>query len=221
MQEYFDSWLQSAINISQKQIGESWLKHYLTSPIWRFIIKHEAMDTDIVGFMMPSIDKVGRYYPLFMLEVFKEGKLSGEDLHCKSFEELEELAVSTLDGAGESSSFFDALNQAGFPLFEERPPVSEILNRLDASERVIEKDVMNYLWQQRESFSSYWFEGDEERHCKGIWWTEGSKSVKPSLIYCCGLPPAEGFSAMLDGDWAHWGWHDNTNKEEEESFAAK
>lgn len=221
VQEYLDNWLQSAFSISQEQVGEDWLKHYLTSPIWRFIVSSKEMDKDIVGFMMPSIDKVGRYYPLFMLEVFDEGKLCGDELNCKSFEELEELAMSTLDGCEESAQFFEALNQSGFPLFHEQPPVSEILHRMTEHDDVIEDDVMSYLWQKPSKFSSIKFDLGSVEGLKGIWWTEGSKTMEPSLMYCSGLPPVEGYSAMLDGDWERWGWQEKTIKEEEESFAAE
>lgn len=221
VQEYLDSWLQEAFTFSQKQIGDEWLKHYLTSPIWRFIVRIEDMDKDMVGFMMPSIDKVGRYYPLFMLEVFDEGKLSNDELHCKSFEELEELAMSTLDGSDISAQFFEALNQSGFPLFHELSPVSEILHRLGAGSEEIEDDVMSYLWQESPSYSSYEFEVGKASDVTGIWWTEGSQSIGPSLVYCAGLPPVEGFSAMLDGDWKRWCWQEKTTKKEEEAFAAK
>lgn len=227
VQEFFDQWLQSAFNISQEQIGDEWLKHYLTSPIWRFVISHGGMNKDIVGFMMPSIDKVGRYYPLFMLEVFDDGKLSGDELNCKNFEELEELAMSTLDLSNNSSNFFDALNQTGFPLFEEQPPVSELIKRLSFQESEIDQKTMHYLWQEPSNYSSFEFgtteasENEEASKVSGIWWTEGSETMDKTLVFCNGLPPMEGYSAMLDGGWEQWGWQNKINKEEDESFAAE
>lgn len=220
VQDFLDDWLQSAFNISQDQIGDDWLKHYLTSPIWRFVISNRALNKDIIGFMMPSIDKVGRYYPLFMLEIFEEGQLCGDDLNCKSFEELEGLAMSTLDDSEDSFDFFDSLNRAGFPLFDEKPPVSELISRLSAPDSKLDQAVMEYLWQQSSEFSSFEYDPVEQANISGIWWTEGSKTMEPALVYCAGLPPVEGFSAMLDGDWQRWGWQEKTIKEEDESFAA-
>jgi len=220
-QEYLDGWLQQAISISQGQIGEGWLRHYLTSPIWRFVISNKEIGKDIIGFMMPSIDKVGRYYPLFMLETYDEGKLCGEDLSCKSFAELEELAMSTLDGSDESSAFFESLNQAAFPLYGEEAPVPRILQNINCGEAGIRSEVLEYLWQESLDFTSFRHEQITNNDVTGIWWTEGSKTISPTLIYCSGLPPIDGFSALIDGDWERWGWQEKIMKEEEESFAAE
>lgn len=221
VQEFLDGWLQSAFKLSQEQVGDDWLKHYLTSPIWRFVISNRAMSKDIVGFMMPSIDKVGRYYPLFMLEVFDDGNLCGDDLNCKTFEELEELAMSTLDESDDSFNFFESLNKAGFPLLNEQPPVSELIQRLSDPDSEIDEAVMEYLWQQPSEYSKFEYDLIDQSNISGIWWTEGSKTMEPALIYCAGLPPIEGFSAMLDGDWKRWGWQEKTIREEDESFATE
>ena len=221
VQEYLDGWLQEAFSISQEQIGSDWLKYYLTSPIWRFVISNQKINKDIIGFMMPSIDKVGRYYPLFMLEVFEDGKLCGADLHCKSFSQLEELAMSTLDGDAKSTEFFASLNQAGFPLLNEKAPVAELMHQLADSDKNISSEVTQYLWQEAGDFVSLQFKSETSSETTSIWWTEGSEGVERALLYCSDLPTANGFSAMLDGNWEHWGWQEINKKEEEEAFAAK
>ena len=61
----WDSWLQSAIAASREELGDDWLKNYLTSPIWRFLLSPGLCGNQAVaGIMMPSVDRVGRYYPL-------------------------------------------------------------------------------------------------------------------------------------------------------------
>jgi type VI secretion system protein ImpM len=39
-----------------------------------------------------------------------------------------------------------------------------------------------------------------------LWWTQGSDAVAPSLLACQGLPPGDGFTALLNGDWGGCGW---------------
>ena len=39
-----------------------------------------------------------------------------------------------------------------------------------------------------------------------LWWSAGSDRVEPSFLFCEGLPDAEGFGALLDGQWRQWGW---------------
>jgi type VI secretion system protein ImpM len=43
-----------------------------------------------------------------------------------------------------------------------------------------------------------------------LWWTSGSDRVQSSCLLCQGLPPTDGFAALLDGNWAHWGWQERS-----------
>jgi type VI secretion system protein ImpM len=39
-----------------------------------------------------------------------------------------------------------------------------------------------------------------------FWWTSGSEKVTPCLLVFVGLPIPASYAALLDGDWARWGW---------------
>ena len=61
----WDEWLQHYISGSREQLGENWEEIYLTSPIWRFVLSAGVVDDRVwAGLMMPSVDKVGRYFPI-------------------------------------------------------------------------------------------------------------------------------------------------------------
>ena len=61
----WDRWLQNAIADSREQMAEDWLNIYLTSPIWRFALSPGLCgDNAWAGVLMPSVDRVGRYFPL-------------------------------------------------------------------------------------------------------------------------------------------------------------
>ena len=50
-------------------MGEAWLDAYLQSPPWRFLLMPGVLDgfdpqLVIAGVLMPSVDRVGRYFPL-------------------------------------------------------------------------------------------------------------------------------------------------------------
>ncbi len=63
----FDEWLQKSIAISQRQLGEGWLPAYLNAPIWRFVLGPDLCgEAPAIGVMMPSVDRVGRYFPLVL-----------------------------------------------------------------------------------------------------------------------------------------------------------
>ena len=69
----WDSWLQQAIATSRDQLGGNWLNNYLTSPIWRFAVSSGVVgESPWCGLLMPSVDRVGRYFPLTLACVLDE-----------------------------------------------------------------------------------------------------------------------------------------------------
>src|SRR5690606_10627892 len=62
---HWDAWLQQGLAASQAALGERWLDVYLTSPIWRFAVAPGLIaEAGYVGVLVPSVDRVGRYFPL-------------------------------------------------------------------------------------------------------------------------------------------------------------
>lgn len=66
--EAWDGWLASEIQAQQHRMGNAWVNAYLQSPTWRFVLPAHALGTaqqrPMAGVLMPSVDKVGRYFPL-------------------------------------------------------------------------------------------------------------------------------------------------------------
>ena len=63
--DVWDRWLQECIAASKSRLGERWLDVYLTSPIWRFTLAPGICGASAwAGVLMPSVDRVGRYFPL-------------------------------------------------------------------------------------------------------------------------------------------------------------
>ena len=65
--EPFETWLQSAVAASRSELGAAWQELYLVSPIWRFWIGGEIFGVACAGALIPSVDKVGRFFPLAIL----------------------------------------------------------------------------------------------------------------------------------------------------------
>ncbi len=58
-------WQSVVIAGSRSLMGETWLAAFLEAPVWRFILPPGLCGTRVaVGLIMPSVDKVGRYFPL-------------------------------------------------------------------------------------------------------------------------------------------------------------
>jgi type VI secretion system protein ImpM len=70
----WDAWLQQAMAASQERMGDAWLPAFLESPVWRFVLPGGMCGTGaVLGLLMPSVDRVGRYYPLTLAAVFPPG----------------------------------------------------------------------------------------------------------------------------------------------------
>jgi len=63
--DHWDDWLATAIAGSREIMGDAWLDAFLEAPVWRFALPPGLCGAQAaVGLIMPSVDKVGRYYPL-------------------------------------------------------------------------------------------------------------------------------------------------------------
>jgi type VI secretion system protein ImpM len=69
----FETWLQSAVAASRNELGQAWQDHYLVAPIWRFWIGEHILGTTVAGALMPSVDQVGRYFPLSIMYFAEPG----------------------------------------------------------------------------------------------------------------------------------------------------
>ena len=59
---------------SRSALGANWLEVYLTSPAWRFgCAAGVCGSAPLVGLMAPSVDRVGRYFPLTLVAELPAG----------------------------------------------------------------------------------------------------------------------------------------------------
>jgi type VI secretion system protein ImpM len=70
--EPWDLWLGEGLAAQREQLGADWLDAYLGSPVWRFVLMPQVLPgeigaTPLAGVLMPSVDKVGRYFPLTLV----------------------------------------------------------------------------------------------------------------------------------------------------------
>lgn len=73
----WDAWLQAGIAASRDQFGTDWLPAWLEAPVWRFSLAPGLCGPDaVLGLMLPSVDRVGRYFPLTLAAVFPHGAAS-------------------------------------------------------------------------------------------------------------------------------------------------
>lgn len=96
----WDDWLQLSMTASRAQLGAQWLDTYLHSPIWRFALLPGVIGSSFwAGLIMPSVDKVGRHFPLTIAVPLepRPGVFAAVMAAHNWYIELEEVALATLN----------------------------------------------------------------------------------------------------------------------------
>lgn len=83
--EPWDSWLAAGLLALREAQPEGWLEGYLGSPSWRFLLMPGAMPGAAgaqawAGVLMPSVDRVGRYFPLTLVQPLHGGPGSTQEM---------------------------------------------------------------------------------------------------------------------------------------------
>src|ERR1700739_3155085 len=70
----WDAWLAQAIAGSRTRMGDDWLPAFLEAPVWRFVLAPGLCgERAVLGLVLPSVDRAGRYFPLTFAALFDEG----------------------------------------------------------------------------------------------------------------------------------------------------
>jgi type VI secretion system protein ImpM len=212
----WDEWLQQCIAASRSALGQNWLDVYLTSPVWRF-----ACDTGVcgqrayAGMMAPSVDRVGRYFPLTLVWEVPQGvnPLAVTQRADRWFDQVEQLL---LDAMAEEHVDLERFDQRFIALGRELDQVQWVSPvELDALDAVGPTSGARAQWQLSLGSPPAFDAVLEQllfarlRETNGpltVMWTEGSSRVEPSSLILRGLPAPSTYAALLSGQWREAGW---------------
>ena len=212
----WDGWLQECMAASRGALGDKWLDVYLTSPVWRFgCAAGTCGPAPVVGVMVPSVDRVGRYFPLTVVAALPNGAspLVASTVGSLFFDEAERLVLETLE-----------TDRVDFDAFDER--VQNLAAKLEvlvgSTALVLEPVAAAVLsdgaragWQIPIGSPPQLAPAFEQLLSQRLsalydplvlWWTEGSSIVEPSCLIAKGLPDPDAFAALLDGSWSRSQW---------------
>jgi type VI secretion system protein ImpM len=205
----WDSWLQHSIAASRAHLGEQWLDLYLTSPIWRFTLMPGACGASAwAGVLMPSVDKVGRYFPLTIAaqiepqshtvamafsaqewyEAVEQIALSMLALDASPAELEQGLADTPLPAAcnvGDQAQQRGAQELAAWWQTGSSAPKTLLLPRLSILSSLIDATAYGVLAATGVG--------------KTLWWTGAEESEAGQLHCFSGLPPEDYFTILLQG----------------------
>jgi type VI secretion system protein ImpM len=196
----WDAWLQTAISASRDQLGENWLNVYLTSPMWRFALMQGACTPEAwAGVMLPSVDKVGRYFPLTVAMQLdpRTAVFSAETWYGA----LEEIAFSTLDVERSVEDLERSLAELTAPAASLEQPAAQSLAtwwhgdsvRTSSIEIVVTGSLASVAAQTAQQVWAVAGYG------KSMWWATTAQTGATRAHCFVGLPPATEFVSLMHG----------------------
>jgi type VI secretion system protein ImpM len=212
----WDAWLQRCVAQSRETLGDAWLDTYLTSPAWRFALAPTVCGAAaIAGIVVPSVDRVGRYFPLTVVWPTPP-TLSTLEIALRyraGFEQAEGLLLDTLAAEQFEFAQFDRsvmdlaaqLEQPGGENILRLTQVSAARLAAMPAQRprcVPLRDAAALVAPALQLYGQFL----DASGGAAFWWTDGSAAVAPSWLITHGLPDSSQYCAMLDGKWSAAGW---------------
>jgi type VI secretion system protein ImpM len=194
--EPFETWLQSAIAASRNELGTAWQDIYLVSPIWRFWIGGDILTTACAGALMPSVDSVGRFFPLAIIYYAEPGEVivppPFDPLDVWYFT-IEERLLGVLDPKSETvvERLTERLSPPESGVRAPAPlPARVKRGSLWRSDGGAASEVLSVLMA-----ADYW----DSMSARSFWWTNGGRSSGPLIYVRNALPDPLFYVNMIKG----------------------
>jgi type VI secretion system protein ImpM len=191
----FETWLQSAVAASRSELGRGWEEAYLVAPIWRFWIGSAIFGRNCAGALMPSVDGVGRYFPLMAMWCCEPAESLPPPPYAPQetwFSAIEKRLLAVLD-EGAAIGVDAVLAGLAAPALDGRAPTVERSTFKGAP-----------LWRgdaemDAPSLLAAIFEDDYRQVANGrsYWWAPGTATRGPLLHARNGLPDPYFHTQML------------------------
>jgi type VI secretion system protein ImpM len=209
--ESWDRWLQAAVEGSRARLGTRWRDSFLSMPVWRFILAPGVLTQNAwAGLMVPSVDAVGRYFPLTVAAALPEASVDEVATLAAAatwFDQIEAIALKAIAPDADTAAIDAAL--AGWPF------KSEWLRLPRANEETmpIKGAKSQMLWvpllarTPNERLPASLRElAERMAEPYSAWLAEESEVFGRCLLLCEALPAADHYCAMMDGRWIEHGW---------------
>lgn len=199
--EHLDAWLQQGLAAVQQRLGAQWLDFYLTGPIWKFSLAPELLgDAAHIGAIMPSVDRVGRYFPLVVLITGANPNLKpmmAAEVYDAFLEDVSTDMIRTLDDpCPDADTFAQQIQSRVSALTLDAPlppvPVEERLLHLEESEQLAIRKLNNTSLRVSLHVAADCL-ASRQYDQYSLWWTEGSARIPAQIRLCSGLPEDNDF----------------------------
>jgi type VI secretion system protein ImpM len=196
--EAWEPWLQAGVATSKQMLGDAWIDTYNRAPIWRYWLGADFCGEAMIGAFMPSVDGVGRSFPLAVFVGEGDASLAPPELEPNDawFAAAEAVLLDALEPGATLELIAEKVGALPLPALEPRTTRDDGLEDL-AEGGVLARDVGSEVssaflaarrFGRRRAFASQTF-----------WWTIGGGDFPSLALMEVGLPPAVRFADMLTG----------------------
>ncbi len=203
--------------VSRRVVSNSvrrWRDAYLAGPAWRFVLAEGVCGTGAyAGVLMPSVDRVGRCFPLTIVSQWADSACA-IDVACGAsewFDAIEDIAAEGVERADLDA--FDARvaraeSLLRFNEIDAAVVLRQALGRCEfpqgSAQWHVPLDSVHSLQKAVNALAAR--ELERSLRPLSIWWSDGSDDVGAAWLCTRGLPDARSFGAMLTGRWSGNGW---------------
>ncbi len=191
--EAWDGWLAAGLLALRQARAEGWLDAYLGSPSWRFLLMPGVLPGAAgtqawCGVLMPSVDRVGRYFPLTLALPLGPGPASTQEAAAlwPWLGRLDELARDALHEDWTAERLDDELARMALPALSAPPPEAATPAGAGAvieAAADIARDPALHLGAEAQRAWA--------RQARGrAWWHARPDEQVPRLLQSLGLPAA-------------------------------
>lgn len=199
--EAWDEWLAGGLLALRESAPDDWLAAYLASPSWRFVLMPgvmpgEAGEQAWAGVLMPSVDRVGRYFPFTLLQALGDRPTSAQQMTSlwHWLGRLDELAGDALHEDWDVDRLEAELSRMAAPPLEPLAPAAgpaptapgaivelDLPVGVDAAAHIAVQ--AHSLWRASAQGLAHWYASTE--------------TLAPRLLVSRGLPAAAQMNLLL------------------------
>jgi type VI secretion system protein ImpM len=129
----WDGWLQRGVLAAREALGTRWRDAYGSAPVWRFALAAGlAGEAGALGVLTPSIDRVGRLFPLTLAAALPlaQPPALAHFLAAEAFDALEAAALDALDAATTRDALARRLAAIAAPALRPARPLDRLTGAL-------------------------------------------------------------------------------------------
>lgn len=197
----WEPWLQNAVAASREALRDEWTTAFLSAPIWRFWLGSDIAGTATVGAIMPSMDGVGRYFPLTFAACAEDGATFDPpevDARDDWFDRVETYLLATL-GIHEHDALLAAFARIAPP--DARPRKAAWPDVAFDDYDVVRVEAGARTFEQCFALTRS-ADPDRAYSSSSFWWTAGGEGYPPRAFAARRLPAPFVFAHMLTGEFA-------------------